>query len=149
MPGSRSNSNNSTNRPKTFQRARTGGLVSRSTLLVNETDYTLYLRDKVGAAYGGTRYKIPGRSCIEVFPLQHTFFTMIAYAVEQDVDEMDKQQSSNSHHSSSNGSSTNDSNRPKRKSTDTNLSIDSDQLADNKKITITYRGKYDLVLSPR
>ncbi|KAI5073220.1 hypothetical protein GOP47_0011233 [Adiantum capillus-veneris] len=147
--GSKSSNYNSTNGPTKFQRAKTGGLVSKGTLLVNDTSNTLYLRDKVGAAYGGTRYKIPGKSCIEVFPLQHTFFTMIAYAVERDVEEMDTQLSPNSHHSSSNVSS-NDNNRNKKKSTDTNLSLDSDQLADNKKITITLRGsKYDIELSPR
>lgn len=116
--------------------------MSKATLLVNETDKTLYLRDKVGVAYGGTRYKIPGNSSIEVFPLQHTFFTMIAYAVEQDADERDTQQSA--------VGSSNNFTKPKKKSTDTNLSIDSDQLADNKKITITRNGsKYEVALEPR
>ena len=88
-------------------------LTSRATLLVNKTNKTLHLRDKVGAAYGGTRYIIPANSRLEVSPLQHTFFKMLPYAVEEEV----------------NGTT--------QRSVDTKLTIDSDQLADNKEIIIT------------
>lgn len=105
-----------------------GGNRSHTTLLVNQTDKSLYLRDKVGPAYGGTRYIIPANSQLEVAPLQHTFFKMLPYAVEE---------------------AGNDS-RNETRTIDTNLTIDSDQLADNKKIVISLvDSTYKLELTPR
>ena len=105
-----------------FVKAKTMSLTSRTTVLVNDTNKTLHLRDKVGPAYGGTRYTIPANKQIEVSPLQHTFFKMIAYAVEEQ----------------------------ENSSIDTRLTIDSDQLADNKKISITYTGSaYKIQPTPR
>eukprot|EP00250_Pteridium_aquilinum_P017256 c23534_g1_i1 orf=154-591(-) len=120
-----------------FVKAKTGGFLSKTTVLENDTDQTLFLRDKIGASYGGTRYKIPAKSHIQVLPLQHTFFKMIAYAVEesQSSDLPDSQPNQEKQH---------------KTSKDTNLTIDSDNLADNKRIRITSNGsKYDIEFSPR
>eukprot|EP00250_Pteridium_aquilinum_P017258 c23534_g2_i2 orf=154-537(-) len=127
--------------------------MSKATILRNDTDETLFLRDKIGASYGGTRYKILARSQIKVSPLQHTFFKMIAYAVEEggsveggDQTERPSSQANNEEKNSS----TNTNETKKKPSTDTNLTIDSDHLADNKQIRITKQNsKYELSFTAR
>lgn len=126
-----------------WAKSKTAGSTSETTVLANKTDKTLVLRDKVGAAYGATRYTIPGKSEMKVTTLQHTFFKMLAYAI---VEEDEEGASSNMVTEDQDPAASvtpqelHNKTKKKKKSVDTKLTIDSDQLADYRRIEISSDG---------
>eukprot|EP00249_Psilotum_nudum_P016319 c25764_g1_i1 orf=49-447(-) len=86
---------------------------SKATVLVNKTNKTLVLRDKISVGYGKIRYTLPKNSSTLVSSVSHTFYRMLAYAIEEHQE---------------NGSEV--------QVTDTKLSVDSEELSDYSKITV-------------
>lgn len=108
-----------------WARSLTVGIQSKATGLVNNTkDYELWMRDKLGSVYGCVRYKIPPKSELSVTTQQHTYFQMIVYAIR--------------HSQEGHPSSTSYQQDKPLELRDTMLTLDSDDLADLKRIEISY-----------